>query len=115
MAFWRSKVKRPHGWEAIMSRVIPTPFFPEPPATYNQRHMADVQRAFAQYANQMRNPGEGRHTELVLTNLQAGDTGLEVGALYVDGNTVKITTGYISAIAGVDVAISDGSVTVSTS
>ena len=98
-----------------MSRLIPTPFFPEPPAAYNQRHMADVQRTFAQYVNQMHNPGEGRHTELVLTNLQAGDTGLEVGALYVDGNIVKITTGYISAPSGVDVAISGGSVTVDTS
>lgn len=98
-----------------MSRLIPVPFFAEPPATYSQRHMSDVLRSFATYANQMRNPGEGRHTELVLTNLQQGDSGLEVGALYLDLNSVKITTGYISAPSGADVTLSDGAVTVTTS
>lgn len=69
-----------------MSRNLVFPRFPNPPKDYDQRYMADVIRAFALYQQQQQNPGEGRNTTLVLTNLQTTDQGLEPGAVFRDGN-----------------------------
>ena len=67
-----------------MSRNLVLPFFPVPPDQYDQQYMEEIVRSFSTYLRQMQNPGEGRHTELVLTNLQTHDQGLEVGALFID-------------------------------
>ena len=63
-----------------MSRNLVRPFFPIPPQEYDQTYFDEVIRSFAVYLDQMQNPGEGRHTALVLTNLQTDDQGLEVGS-----------------------------------
>ena len=55
-----------------MSRNLVLPFFPTPPEEYDQQYMSELVRAFSVYLTQMQNPGEGRHTGLALTNLQAG-------------------------------------------
>jgi len=73
-----------------MSRNLILPFFPVPPEQYDQQYMEEIVRSFSTYLTQMQNPGEGRHTELVLTNLQTHDQGLEVGALFID----KDVSGY---------------------
>jgi hypothetical protein len=39
---------------------------------------------------QQRNPGEGRNTFIVLTELQTDDSGLETGALFQQDGFVKI-------------------------
>jgi hypothetical protein len=68
----------------------------------------------------MQNPGEGRNTALVLTNLQTDDQGLEPGSLYQGANSdglmgyVKITLADISALRGNVSTGSVGSVTVTT-
>lgn len=62
------------------------PRFPNPPAEYSQRYMADLIRAFAVYQQQMLNPGEGRNTTTVLTALASSDQGLEPGTLFRDGD-----------------------------
>jgi len=95
-----------------MSSPVNIPFFPDPPREYNQAYMAQVIRAFALFAQQVRNPGEGRNTFIVLTNLQQNDVGLEVGAVYRHGNDLKIVLSNISAPAGVSGAGLVGSVTV---
>jgi len=64
---------------------------------------------------QMQNPGEGRNTQLVLTNLQTDDSGLETGALFQQDGFVKITlinTPHVRGSAGTGAV---GSVTVTTS
>ena len=68
----------------------------------------------------MQNPGEGRNTALVLTNLQTDDQGLEPGSLYQGANSdglmgyVKITLADISALRGNVSTGFVGSVTVTT-
>ena len=65
-----------------MSRNLVRPFFPIPPQEYDPTYFDEVIRSFAVYLDQMQNPGEGRNTALVLTNLQTDDQGLEVGSLF---------------------------------
>lgn len=72
-----------------MSRNVPIPFFPSPPADYNQAYFAQLIRNFAVFAQQSQVPGPVQASTLVLTNLPvfadnaaavAGD--LVVGAVY---------------------------------
>ncbi len=98
-----------------MSRNLVLPFFPVAPQQYEQPYFAEVVRAFSVYLEQMQNPGEGRNTQLVLTNLQTDDSGLETGALFQQDGFVKITlinTPHVRGSAGTGAV---GSVTVTTS
>jgi hypothetical protein len=98
-----------------MSRNLVLPFFPVAPQQYEQPYFAEVVRAFSVYLEQMQNPGEGRNTQLVLTNLQTDDSGLETGALFQQDGFVKITlinTPHVRGSAGTGAV---GTVTVTTS
>jgi len=103
-----------------MSRNLVRPFFPIPPQEYDKRYFDEVMRSFSVYLDQMQNPGEGRNTALVLTNLQTDDQGLEPGSLYQGANSdglmgyVKITLADISALRGNVSTGFVGSVTVTT-
>ena len=68
-----------------MSRNLSIPYFPNAPQDYNQQYFAEVVRAFSLYVQQIQNPGEGRNTFSVFTNLQTDDSGLEVGAIFNHG------------------------------
>lgn len=57
---------------------------------YNQQYFAEVVRAFSLYVQQIQNPGEGRNTFSVFTNLQTDDSGLELGAIFNHGGYVKV-------------------------
>ena len=76
-----------------MSRNLSIPYFPNAPQDYNQQYFAEVVRAFSLYVQQIQNPGEGRNTFSVFTNLQTDDSGLEVGAIFNHGGFVKIVEG----------------------
>lgn len=95
-----------------MSRDTAVPLFPNPPGNYDPKYMADVTRAFAQFAQVILNPGEGRNTFIVLTDLKDNDQGLEPGALYKFGNHVMIAEANIAALKGGSMAISAGTVAV---
>ena len=97
-----------------MSRNLVLPFFPVPPEQYNQQYMEEVMRAFSVYMTQVQNPGEGRNTELVLTNLQLDDQGLEVGAIFKLGTTgnLRVVVADIPHVRGNSATGSVGSVTV---
>jgi len=97
-----------------MSRNLPLPYFPVPPSEYQQQYFAEVVRAIATYMQNVQNPGEGRHTALVLTNLQSNDQGLETGALFEHGGFVKITQPNTPHVGGLAATGAVGSVTVST-
>jgi|TARA_R110000803_G_scaffold75266_2_gene139622 hypothetical protein len=103
-----------------MSRKLTLPFFPSPPQEYDPQYMSEVVRAFSTYLTQMQNPGEGRNTDLVLTNLQKHDQGLEIGSLFeyrdVSGmmGNIKIATVDKTHILGLEATGSVGSVTVTT-
>lgn len=98
----------------MSSRQLAPPFFSDPPHEYNAGYFAQLTRAFAQFVSQEKNPGEGRNTTLVITEMQEGDAGLEAGTLFRDGNTVKIAMNHIAAPVGFGMTASLGSVTVST-
>ena len=74
-----------------MSRGLVQPFFPSPPKEYTDDYMADITRAFSVFLSQVNNAGPWRATDMVLTNLQTNDKGLEVGALFNKEGTLKIT------------------------
>lgn len=97
-----------------MSRNLARPFFPVAPAGYDQRYFNELVRAFSVYLEQVQNPGEGRHTRLVLTNLPENDSGLEPGALFQNDGFVKISRTNVPHPAGVSGTASVGTVTVTT-
>lgn len=97
-----------------MSRNLVLPFFPVPPSEYDRQYIAEVVRAFSVYLEQMQNPGEGRNTFLVLTNLQTDDSGLENGALFQQEGFVKIALINSPHVRGQQATGSVGSVTVTT-
>lgn len=94
-----------------MSRNLVRPYFPVPPSEYSQTYIAEVVRAFSVYLVQMQNPGEGRNTTIVLTNLQENDVGLEIGALFQQDGFVKVARIGSPHPAGVAATGAVGSVT----
>lgn len=97
-----------------MSRNLILPYFAVPPKEYNQQYFSELVRSFSVYLTQQQNPGEGRHTQLVLTNLQTDDSGLETGALFQQDGFVKIALINSPHVRGSSATGAVGSVTVST-
>lgn len=75
-----------------MSRNLPLPYLPIPPQQYDQRYFAEFIRSFTLFMEQSQNPGEGRFTKVVLTDLPTSPTDLEPGTLWNDSGTVKVVT-----------------------
>lgn len=98
-----------------MSRNLVKPYFPIPPSEYSSTYLNEVIRAFSVYLDQQQNPGEGRNTSLVLTNLQNNDFGLEPGALFEVEGFVKITKTNIPHVVGTSGTGGVGSVAVTIS
>ncbi len=97
-----------------MSRNIPVPFFPIPPDSYDRAYFAEVVRSFSVFLEQQRNPGEGRNTFMVLTELQTDDYGLETGSLFQQEGFVKIALGNTPHVRGSAGTGAVGTVTVIT-
>ncbi len=98
-----------------MSRSTPIPYFPVPPQTYEHQYMAELVRAIALYAQQSTNPGEGRNTFTVFTNLQSGsDAGLETGAVFHVDGVLKVVVSRLPHVSGLSGTAAVGTVTVST-
>ena len=97
-----------------MSRNVPAPYFPIPPRDYDPRYFSEVIRAFSVFLEQTRNPGEGRNTFGVFTNLQTDDSGLEIGAIFQQDGFVKITQAHSPHLRGSSATGLVGSVTVTT-
>ena len=95
-----------------MSRNLVLPFFPVAPQQYNQAYFAELVRAFSIYLEQIQNPGEGRNTQLVLTDLQTDDSGLENGALFQQDGFVKIALINLPHVRGSGATGAVGTVTV---
>lgn len=66
------------------------PQLPTPPAVYDQKYLSDLVRVLYLYFQQGANPGELRGTSIVLTDLPGSGAGLPVGALWRNGETVRI-------------------------
>lgn len=88
------------------------PTFSRPPAEYDQRYFADLTRALDALVVAIRNPGEGRQTTIVLTNLQNNDYGLEPGTIFEVNGALRVSVLYSSYVGGVGSTGSVGTVTV---
>ena len=97
-----------------MSRNLSIPYFPNAPQEYSQKYLAEVVRAFSIYVQHIQNPGEGRNTFSVFTNLQTDDFGLEVGTIFNHSGYVKIVEANTSHVRGSGGTGAVGSVTVTT-
>lgn len=81
---------------------------------YDPKYMAEVVRSFSVFLELFNNPGDARHTELTLTNLQENDYNLETGAIFQQDGNLKIVIANKPHPAGVSGTGTVGSVTVST-
>ena len=97
-----------------MARNLVTPQFPIPPQEYEPSYFAEVVRSFAVYLEQYSNPGEERATQITLTELPTDNSGLETGALFNHGGTVKITEANKPFARGAVGTSAVGTVTVTT-
>ena len=98
-----------------MSRNLVLPFFPIPPEEYSQRYFAEVLRSYSTYMQNMQNPGEGRNTFTVFTNLQTDDSGLEIGSVFEHGGQLRVPVGNIPYVRGSSAIGEVGEVTVTIS
>jgi hypothetical protein len=95
-----------------MSRNLVRPYFPIPPGEYQQAYFAEVVRAFSNHLIQMQNPGEGRNTGMVFTNLQTDDVGLEPGGVFQQNGILKVSLADTPNVRGSSSTGAVGSVTV---
>lgn len=75
-----------------MSRNLTQPFFPTAPAEYDQAYLDEIVRSFSVFLNQVSNPGEGRNTFTVFTNVPTTATGNEPGTVYNDNTTLRLAS-----------------------
>ena len=99
----------------MSSRNLVSPRLPLPIGEVDQTYIVDLVRALDLFIQQSDNPGEGRNTKIVFTNMPTSDVGLEEGTLYRIGNDVKISLINIAGVDGSSGTATLGSVTVSVS
>lgn len=95
-----------------MSRSLARPLFPVPPESYDSAYMAELVRQFSILITQLQNPGDARHTQLTLTNLQTDDVGLPTGGIYNHNGYLKISELDTSSVRGTELTATIGTVTI---
>lgn len=97
-------------------RFTAAPLFPsEVPEEYSPAYFREVIRAFSLFAQQVANPGEGRVTKIVITNMpQDTDADIEPGTLYAVNGQVYISLLNRALVIGSSVTASAGTVDVVT-
>ena len=97
-----------------MARNLTLPYLPVPPANYQQQYFTEIVRAISVYMQNERNPGEGRNTFTVFTNLQTDDYNVEPGTVFNHGGYLKVSELNTPHVRGSSALGSVGSVTVTT-
>jgi hypothetical protein len=90
------------------------PTFPRPPGEYDSGYFQDVVRALDALVVAIRNPGEGRQTTIVLTNLQGDEYGLEQGTIFQVAGALRIPQLNSAYVRGLSATGTIGSVSVTT-
>jgi len=80
-----------------------------------QSYMAEVVRSFSVFLQQVINPGAGRSSTFVMTNLPTSDSGLEVGGFFTQNGYVLTTRAWTPHPAGLEGTGAVGTLTVTTS
>jgi len=98
-----------------MDRRLNLPVFGTAPGEYDRSYLDDISRKLNILISALRNPGVGRQSTLVLTNLPTSDYGLEAGSLYsVNNGALRISMLNAPYLVGISASSSIGSVTVTT-
>lgn len=74
-----------------MDRRTANPIFPNAPKEYTARWASELVRALDQLSVILRNPGEGRFTQISITDLPTSDYGLEAGTVFRQGNLLLVS------------------------
>lgn len=98
-----------------MGSKVPPPYFGIPPRQYDPRYFDELTRAFAQFVTIMSNPGEGRFTFAVFTDLQDNNQNLEAGTLFEHDGVLTVTKPNAPHPAGISLSAVTGDVSVVTS
>jgi hypothetical protein len=77
----------------MSSRNLARPIFPLAPEEYSREYMDRLVQSFAVYLEQYQNPGEGRTTKSVMTNIPTTPVGSEDGTVWVDSTILRVGTG----------------------
>jgi len=97
-----------------MSGKLAVPVFSDAPPDYSRLYFDDLVRGINVFVTQQTNPGPIRGDTMVLTNLPLNGNGLETGTVYNDQGTLKIVLGNIGYGPSFSIALSLGTVTVTT-
>lgn len=97
-----------------MDRRVTFPIFGNAPLQYDRVFLDDMSRKLNQLITILRNPGEGRQTILVLTDMPTNDSGLEPGTLFQVDGVVRVSLPNRPYLAGVSASGYVGTVSVST-
>jgi hypothetical protein len=82
-----------------MSRSVPIPFFPSPPAQYSQSYFSQLVRNFAVFAEQTRVPGPVQATTLKLTDLAVfADNAAALAGGLAEGDIYRTATGELRIV-----------------
>ena len=65
-----------------MDRRTALPIYPDPRREYSFEWASNLVRALDQLNTLLKNPGEGRNTKIVLTEVPTSDYGLEAGTVF---------------------------------
>jgi len=95
-----------------MDRRLAFPQFSKAPEEYVPRYFNDMVNMLNALMVSLRSPGEGRQTNLVLTNLPSNDSGLEPGTVFVVNGVLRVSLLYSPYVAGVKATGRVGSVSV---
>jgi len=77
----------------MSSRNLAKPIFPLAPDEYSRQYMDSLVQSFAVYLEQYQNPGEGRATKTVMTDIPTTPVDLEDGTVWVDSTILRVGTG----------------------
>ena len=97
-----------------MDRRLIFPQFEKAPSEYSSGYLNNMVNMLNVLMTALRNPGEGRQTTLVLTNLPENDVGLETGSIFQVNGVLYISVPYRAFVSGVSATGTVGSVTVTT-
>lgn len=97
-----------------MDRRLIFPQFQKARGEYTRDYFDNMVNMLNVLMTALRNPGEGRQSTLVLTNLSNNDVGLEPGSLFEVNGVVYISVLYKSFVSGVAATGAVGTVSVTT-
>ena len=95
-----------------MDRRLIFPQFEKPSENYDKRYFDNMVNMLNVLMVALRNPGEGRQSTMVLTNLPTNDSGLEPGAIFQVNGALYVSVPYRAFASGLSATGSVGSVTV---